>query len=30
MDSGAWRATAHEATKSWTRLNGHIHTALNR
>ena len=26
MDRGAWQATVHEATKSWTRPSTHIYT----
>ena len=26
MDRGAWRATVHGVTKSWTRLSVHTHT----
>ena len=26
MDRGAWQATVHEVTKSWTRLSTHIYT----
>ena len=26
MDRGAWQATVHEVTKSWTRLSMHAHT----
>ena len=25
MDKGAWQATVHEVTKSWTRLSMHAH-----
>ena len=28
MDRGAWRATVHEVTKSWTRLSDLAHTVL--
>ena len=26
MDRGAWRATVHRVTKSWTPLSAHTHT----
>ena len=26
MDRGAWQATVHRVTKSWTQLNTHAHT----
>ena len=26
MDGGAWRATVHQVTKSWTRLSMHTDT----
>ena len=26
MDRGAWQATVHEDTKSWTRLSTAVHT----
>ena len=30
MDRGAWRATAHGVSKSWTQLSdSHIHSFLN-
>ena len=28
MDRGAWRATVHGATKSWTRLSTNTHTDI--
>ena len=27
MDRGAWQATAHGVTKSWTRLSTHAHSS---
>ena len=29
MDRGAWRATVHGVTKSWTRLSTHTHKTQN-
>ena len=29
MDRGAWRATVHGVTKSWTRLSAHVYSLKN-